>query len=618
MNFATRLLAVRRGALPVSAALLAGLFGSSSAWAQCVSTLPPAAAIFFPYVQNGMVNSLVSSINMVNTAFLTQSTAFVSAPGNPKPDQQGGGAWGRIITGSADTDTRSNSVADLTAAGLGAGTTNCSTTTRTDYTGVQVGQDISVLNGGASGANFHVGVTAGYVQADSKDKSPGATFSNTLDVPFFGVYAAFTRGGFFMDGQARWDAYQNEVTDPALGFSNQQFNAHGWSLTGNVGYNIPLHGNWFVEPSGGVIWSNVKVDPLNVAGPPGIILPARVDIDDIESILGRASVRVGTNITAGHILLQPFFTASVFHEFAGDVHTRISANNFGGFVGPAITADVNTSRVGTYGQFALGSAAAIANTGWLGYARFDYRIGEDIQGWSVNVGLRYQFTPDQRSGGLKDAGVRPVYAYNWTGPYIGAYAGKDWATQNWSFVGFGSTSQTDYAGYIVGGQAGYNVQFGRVVVGVEGSYGGANSHGGAACPNAAFFTCDAELNTMATVTGRVGVTWERALFYGKGGWAGGDVGAGAHLNLVPNPGAFADSFQETKWQNGWIGGIGMEFALTDRWSARAEYLHYDLGGDRFQISANPASFADVTTRGDMVTVGLNLHFNPTRAPEPLK
>ncbi len=571
------------------------------------------------------MNSLVSSINTVNTAFLTQSTAFVSAPGGVKPDQQGGGAWGRVIVGSTDTDNRSSAVADLTAVfGPGAtGTTNCSTTTRTDYTGVQLGHDISILNGGGTGANFHVGVTAGYVKADSKDITAGATFSNSLDVPFFGVYAAFTKGGFFADGQARWDAYQNTVTDPALGFSNQQFNATGWSLTGNVGYNIPVHGNWFIEPSGGVIWSTVKVDSLNLAGPgdplaPGAGIPARADIDDIESVLGRASVRIGTNITSGHILLQPFFTASIFHEFAGDVHTRISANNFGGFVGPAITADVSTSRVGTYGQFAVGSAAAIANTGWLGYARFDYRVGENIDGWSVNAGLRYQFTPEQRSGGLKDAPVPVSYAYNWTGPYIGAYAGKAYGQENWTFVGFGTTSQPHFAGYLAGGQAGYNLQVGRVVVGVEGSYGGSNSHGGAACPNASFFTCDAELNSLATVTGRVGVTWERALFYAKGGWAGGEVTAGAHLNLVPNPGGFADGFDTTKWMNGWTAGAGMEFALTDRWSARAEYLHYDFGSERFQVSANPASFADASMRGNTVNIGLNMHFNPTRAPEPLK
>ena len=35
------------------------------------------------------------------------------------------------------------------------------------------------------------------------------------------------------------------------------------------------------------------------------------------------------------------------------------------------------------------------------------------------------------------------------------------------------------------------------------------------------------------------------------------------------------------WQIGWTAGLGMEFALTDRWSAKAEYSHYELGRDTF-------------------------------------
>ena len=618
MGFVTRLLTTRKSAVPVSAALIIGLLGSSAASAQCTTTLPPAAGAFLPFVQSGAVNSLVSSINMVNTAFLTQSSAFVSAPGGPKPDQQGGGAWGRVIGGSVDTDSKSNATADLTAIfGAGAtGTTNCSTTTRTDFSGFQVGHDISVLNGGGTGANFHVGVTAGYVQADAKDITAGSTFSNSLDVPFAGVYAAFTTGGFFADAQVRWDAYQNNVTDPSLGFAGQQFNATGWSLTANAGYNVPLHSNWFIEPSAGIVWSTVNVDPLNVAGPAGGVIPAKVTIDDIDSVLGRASVRVGTNITSGNVLFQPFFTASVFHEFADDVHTRVSANNFGGFVGPAITADIQTSRVGTYGQFALGSAVALANTGWLGYARVDYRIGENIDGWSVNAGLRYQFTPEQRAGGLKDAPMPVSYAYNWSGPYVGGFAGKLWGDQNWNYVLGGKVEGAD-AGYIAGGQAGYNLQFGRVVLGVEADYGFSNAHGGVPCPNASFFTCNAEVDSLMSVAGRAGVTWERALFYLKGGYAGGDVRVETKSNLglaIPPSGTPTNG--TTNWQSGLTFGGGMEFALTQQWSAKAEYMHYDLGRDRYTV--DNGLLVDANTKGDSVRVGVNFHLQPTRAPEPLK
>ena len=125
---------------------------------------------------------------------------------------------------------------------------------------------------------------------------------------------------------------------------------------------------------------------------------------------------------AGNVAWQPFATASVFREFADDVTTTqrtnlddpcalldpiAACNQFnpvtGGLGGVETAATTTTSRVGTYGQFGLGLAGQIIDTGWSGYARADYRTGENIEGISGNVGLRYQFTPGQAAGGgLKD------------------------------------------------------------------------------------------------------------------------------------------------------------------------------------------------------------------------
>jgi hypothetical protein len=50
-----------------------------------------------------------------------------------------------------------------------------------------------------------------------------------------------------------------------------------------------------------------------------------------------------------------------------------------------------TGRVGTYTQVGVGTALAVGNTGWVGYGRGDVKAGENIQGWGVNFGLRYQW-----------------------------------------------------------------------------------------------------------------------------------------------------------------------------------------------------------------------------------
>ena len=124
----------------------------------------------------------------------------------------------------------------------------------------------------------------------------------------------------------------------------------------------------------------------------------------------------------------------MYHEFGGDVAATQTADfnavclaafntSCAGtiFDGAALTSSLSTSRVGTYGQFGLGVAGQIIDTGWLGYARVDYRTGENIEGVSGNIGLRYQFTPPMALGGLKgDSGPSLVYApYNWTGLLCG-------------------------------------------------------------------------------------------------------------------------------------------------------------------------------------------------------
>jgi len=105
--------------------------------------------------------------------------------------------------------------------------------------------------------------------------------------------------------------------------AGQGFDARGISLNANVGYNYNLGNRWFVEPSAGIIWSRTQVDQMNVPGTIvtglGGVPPWVLTVKDIESTLGRLSVRVGTSSLYGDVMLQPFASASVFHEFQGGV-----------------------------------------------------------------------------------------------------------------------------------------------------------------------------------------------------------------------------------------------------------------------------------------------------------
>jgi opacity protein-like surface antigen len=340
-----------------------------------------------------------------------------------------------------------------------------------------------------------------------------------------------------------------------------------------------------------------------------------LQVHDVESALGRASVKLGTSLPldGGQIIAYPFVTAGVFHEFEGTATASVTANgSFPSPVGPFQfrgNGNLTVSSIGTYGQFGAGSAFQLANTGWLGYFRVDYRTGDTIEGWSVNAGLRYQLNPGTASfkdgGSMKDA---PAAGYDWSGPYVGVSAGSTWGRMHWASPG--NNVDPDYAGYLAGGQAGFNFQKGQFVWGLEADAGFSNARGGKACASQPlFFTCDDEVGTLGSLTARFGYSWGRALFYAKGGWAFGEVTAGMRSNFVgaAPPGTMIGA-SSTNLESGWTVGGGMEYALTDRWSAKAEYMHYEFPHDSFTVAQNVTS--NTSTAGDTVRIGVNYHFGP--------
>src|SRR6266446_5560547 len=334
-----------KGPILGAGALALTLFSASGAQAQCVGAgvLAPPTGLDSTVAMavagvSSSVNALVTSINTANTAFLTQSSAFIGSPANPQPDQEGGGVWARGVGGHLSTSTTSTT-GNISFGGPVPGGITCNTRTVEDFAGVQIGTDFARLN--VNGWNLHLGSTVGYLGAKTHDATPAGlnpgpqTFLDNLQIPFVGAYAAASYGNFLVDAQVRGDFFQNEVSDENHGLSGQHFNARGISLTGNVAYNQKLGNNWFVEPSAGIVWSRTQVDPLNVpgtmvtsgAGPSGLLIPPwLLTVNDIESTLGRLSVRVGTTITSGNVVWQPFASAGVFHEFQGGAVGSLTTN----------------------------------------------------------------------------------------------------------------------------------------------------------------------------------------------------------------------------------------------------------------------------------------------------
>jgi opacity protein-like surface antigen len=623
--------------------VLAGFLAPSAAFAACLAPNSLDNGPQFQGLISGTVNavsSVVTTITTTDSALVAQGTsAFVVGTPTETPNQLGGGVWARGVGGNFLTSVPTNGTISDTLRGtqtVESTPVNCQTRTRQGFGGAQVGADVANLNFGASGGTLHVGLTSGFVETSAVTDSTNVAFQ----VPFFGLYSALTYGNFFADAQIRGNFFEGSITDSLNNIPGEKLNARGFTVSGNIGYRYNLPADWFIEPSVGINWSRTFVDPVSFQGTqiflppgfsPGLLTsagPSTLNINDFDNILGRASLRVGTTLVNGQYIFQPFFTASVYHEFADPIQSTVfGVHNLDA---DFLTTVLSTGRIGTYGQFGLGVTGQIADTGLTGFVRGDYRTGSHFEGWSLTGGARYDFNPESghviqgRSADIAGAPLAPT-PYNWSGFFVGvSEPGALWGETKWSFTnGFGSTAN-NYSGLLAGGGGGYNYQMGALVIGGQAEWDWTNARGGESfsggtsfsCPlntvvlNVPPFTalrslsvsCATRVNSIFTATARLGYALDRLLVYGQGGLAVGNVAASSVSNSFSPGGTLAS---DSKTAVGWTLGAGFEFGLTQNISAKAEYLYFDLGSDTYNLGV-PVS---INRTGNIGRVGLNYRFN---------
>ena len=219
-------------------------------------------------------------------------------------------------------------------------------------------------------------------------------------------------------------------------------------------------------------------------------------------------------------------------------------------------------------------------------------------------------------------GPPPVYAVvpfvSWTGLYIGGHVGGAWSDVDWSNISItGERFSESGSGFIGGGQIGYNYQIGNLLLGVEATVSGADvgrDFRSIVIPAARF---SADMDTVATVTGRFGFTSDQWLLYGKAGWAGAQVDFSFR-----NP-AIHDSFSFDNWRNGWTLGAGLEYKINRFMSFGVEYSFIDLDSERdngFTRQGLPVTLRDHDLQFQSVTARLNFQFyrDEYTIPPPVK
>ena len=214
-------------------------------------------------------------------------------------------------------------------------------------------------------------------------------------------------------------------------------------------------------------------------------------------------------------------------------------------------------------------------------------------------------------------GYQPPIAYfSWTGCYAGANVGAVFANRAWSDQNPGDPLfGTDFGRYTQGGilagvQVGCDYQFGPWVAGVQADYdwAGGNAHNTPPSTFAFFALTDAaQLNSLASVTGRIGYGWDRFLGYVR---AGGAWEASRYDLIV----AGATAATATEHRGGWTIGIGGEYAFLDWLTGFIEYDYYDFGSATNTFVCPACGLVTVTapfriaTNISTLKIGLNYRF----------
>lgn len=172
------------------------------------------------------------------------------------------------------------------------------------------------------------------------------------------------------------------------------------------------------------------------------------------------------------------------------------------------------------------------------------------------------------------------------------------------------SSAYDVDGAIYGAHIGYNFQRDNLVYGVELGLNGADIDGADRCFSSLLVVADCErsLDWYATAVARLGYASGNTLFYGFGGVAWGEVSTNVKVSTIF--GGLTLSGEET--HVGWTAGLGIEHAFTDRFSARVEYSHVDLGSEDHSLGEHGYIKSDVDLSFDAVKVGASYKLTGVR------
>jgi outer membrane immunogenic protein len=184
--------------------------------------------------------------------------------------------------------------------------------------------------------------------------------------------------------------------------------------------------------------------------------------------------------------------------------------------------------------------------------------------------------PVKASPYYKAAPMAPVL--NWTGLYIGGYAGGAWGNSSFLTVGPPVQLDTDFSGFVGGAYIGYDYQLpnnlvlgARVSVPVVSDLTQTVVYSAGGPP----ITVDAKAKWAVLVSGTVGYAMGRFMPYVGGGLAVGKI------ELNPSVIGLSDSDSQT--HTGYHVLAGAKYMFADRWSVGVEFDYTSFGKETYNF-----------------------------------
>jgi outer membrane immunogenic protein len=169
------------------------------------------------------------------------------------------------------------------------------------------------------------------------------------------------------------------------------------------------------------------------------------------------------------------------------------------------------------------------------------------------------------------AAAAPAHADTFDGPYVGVTAGWERSEIADRIDAQPIAGEASRDALVLGGYAGYNLKAtDRIVIGAEAGFSAAADDQNRAASAGKSLTIDPRYSFDLSARAGYLVT-DKALVYVRGGYA--NTRVRTTLDGLTGPVTASDNL------DGWQVGGGLEYAISDRISARAEYRYSDLGSN---------------------------------------